>query len=227
MRIFAIICFPETLRIFYFSFHVGDCSDVKKQAEYITEIFEVNDIDMEKFKKDVKMIMEQRHNKINTLVLQGGSNTGKSLIAKLIVGGYNVGTVARTSESNNFIFQNLLGKTVGLMEEPFITKITVNDFKQLLGGERMEIGVKHRDREWLDRVPIICTTNDIQLADRCNSVDCQAINNRCIYYRLSKTIKYGNTRTSGKSRDFFEFDGYICAKGWRTWWDSTSRQDDN
>lgn len=169
------------------------------------------------------MIMEQRHNKINTLVLQGASNTGKSLLAKLIVGGYNVGTVARTTESNNFIFQNLLGKTVGLMEEPFITKMTVNDFKQLLGGERMEIGVKHRDREWLDRLPIICTTNDIQLADRCNSIDCQAINNRCIYYRLTTPIEYGRSRNVQQS-NLIEFNGFICAKGWRTWWDTTNEE---
>lgn len=186
---------------------------------------EVNNINIEQFKKDVKMIMEQGHKKINTLVLQGQSNTGKSLLAKLIIGGYNVGTVARTTESNNFIFQNLLGKTVGLMEEPFITKMTVNDFKQLLGGERMEIGVKHRDREWLERLPIICTTNDERLADRCNSIDCQAIQNRCIYYRLSKTIHYNDNSRSASSRDFFEFNGYICAKGWRTWWDSTSEQE--
>lgn len=187
---------------------------------------EVNNIDIPQFKKDIKMIMEQGHKKINTLVLQGPSNTGKSLLAKLITGGYNIGTVARSTESNNFIFQNLLGKTVGLMEEPFITKMTVNDFKQLLGGERMEIGVKHRDREWLDRLPIICTTNDEQLADRCNSIDCKAINNRCIYYRLFKTIQYG--RCSGSipttSTGFSEFNGFICAKGWQKWWDTTSTE---
>ena len=159
-------------------------------------------------------------------MLQGPSNTGKSLLAKLIVSGYNYATVARSTESNNFIFQNLLGKTAALMEEPFITKATVNDFKQLLGGERMEIGIKHRDREWLERVPIICTTNDVQLADRCNSVDCQAIQNRCIYYRLFKTIKYGRHAGDDAANDLFEFNGYLCPKGWAKWWDSTSRPDE-
>ncbi|VDO06316.1 unnamed protein product [Rodentolepis nana] len=40
-------------------------------------------------------------------------------------------------------FDNLLNRTVALMEEPRITMTTKNDFKNLLGGDEFEIDVKY------------------------------------------------------------------------------------
>lgn len=46
------------------------------------------------------------------------------------------------------------------MEEPRITMTTKDDFKLLLGGTDMEIDVKYGAKEWLERIPIIVTTNE-------------------------------------------------------------------
>ncbi|KER18282.1 hypothetical protein T265_16164, partial [Opisthorchis viverrini] len=54
----------------------------------------------------------------------------------------------------------LLNKTLALMEEPRITQLTVNDFKELLGGNPFDIHVKHQKDERLERLPVLITTNN-------------------------------------------------------------------
>ncbi|OON15541.1 hypothetical protein X801_08654, partial [Opisthorchis viverrini] len=86
---------------------------------------------------------------------------------------------------------NLLNKTLALMEEPRITQLTVNDFKELLGGNPFDIHVKHQKDERLERLPVLITTNN-PLTYYVMDADGKAILERCFYFKFH--VKVGSTR---------------------------------
>lgn len=146
-------------------------------------LMEKNDIDKKVFCASVSTIMNKKVKRVNTLCLEGPTTTGKSLLLKLICGEYNYGTVQRSGDHSQFFLQNLLKKTVALMEEPRITPITVQDFKLLLGGEPLDIHVKHQDDCRLPRIPVLISTNH-ELGFYTSSLDKDALYNRTHYYKF-------------------------------------------
>nr|CDS35281.1 non capsid protein NS 1 [Hymenolepis microstoma]CUU98331.1 non capsid protein NS 1 [Hymenolepis microstoma] len=83
---------------------------------------------------------------MNTLCFKVQTNTGKTLLANLITSHLTLGTVCRRGYQTAFHFDNLVNRTVALMEELRITMITRNDYKCLLGGGRFESHVKYGAR---------------------------------------------------------------------------------
>lgn len=73
------------------------------------------------------------------------------------------------------------------MEEPRITMTTKNDYKCLLGGDRFEIDVKYGARRFLQRIPVIATTNE-DLGSLLTSVDKAALYSRVKQYCLNEQI---------------------------------------
>lgn len=73
------------------------------------------------------------------------------------------------------------------MEEPRITMTTKNDYKCLLGGDRFEIDVKYGARRFLQRIPVIATTNE-DLGALLTSVDRAALYSRVKQYSLNEQI---------------------------------------
>ena len=94
---------------------------------------------------DFTSIYEKKHKKINTLVLEG------VMLLSLLLGDTHYGFSTHDGDFSAFHLSALLDKNCGLMEEPRITMSTVDNFKQLLGGEEMDIQVKHKDSQ-----PNIC-----------------------------------------------------------------------
>lgn len=73
------------------------------------------------------------------------------------------------------------------MEEPRITMTTKNDYKCLLGGDRFEIDVKYGARRFLQRIPVIGTTNE-DLGALLTSIDRAALYSRVKQYNLNEQI---------------------------------------
>ncbi len=74
------------------------------------------------------------------------------------------------------------------MEEPRITGATVDDFKQLLGGERFEVDVKYLGKEYLERIPVLISTNE-QLGIRLHQADHDALMSRIQMFTLDSQIE--------------------------------------
>ncbi|CAH8523806.1 unnamed protein product [Dicrocoelium dendriticum] len=106
------------------------------------DLLRVNNIDKDAFCTSVHNIMNKKMERVNTLGLQSPTTTGKSLMLKLICQNHQLGTVQRSGDHSQFFLQNLLDKSVGLMEEPRITIQTVQDFKGLFRGTPFDIHVK-------------------------------------------------------------------------------------
>ena len=87
--------------------------------------------------------MDKKTPKLNTLFLYGGSNAGKSKVARSIVDGMLV--IDQTTRSDTFLFQDLPGAQVCLMEELRIVQETVDAIKRLFEGAKMKVDIKNKD----------------------------------------------------------------------------------
>ncbi|VDO06296.1 unnamed protein product [Rodentolepis nana] len=76
-----------------------------------------------------------------------------------------IGTVHRRRD-----FNYLVNRTVALMRDPIVTKATKNDYKCLLGGDRLEVNASRGARHFLPRIPVIATASR-ELCDQLTSVD--------------------------------------------------------
>lgn len=162
-------------------------TDYTTTNEWIDHLLLSNGINKYDFISAVNNVMNKTIDRKNTLLIEGPTTTGKSLILKLICANYNYGTVQRSGDHSQFFLQNLMGKSVALMEEPRITAITVNDFKELLGGSEFDIHVKHQDDVRLDRIPVLISSNH-DLGDYIDRVDREAIYMRCFAFKFTKQI---------------------------------------
>nr|CDS32661.1 non capsid protein NS 1 [Hymenolepis microstoma] len=112
---------------------------------------------------------------------------GKSLLCKVMTEFLLTGTISRQSENTNFAFENLLDRSVAILEEPKINASNANDMKQLLGGESFEVAVKYKPMQFLPRLPVIITTNEY-LGCRLPDVDAAALESRYYQFTFSTQI---------------------------------------
>lgn len=178
----------------------------EESNKWFDELFSKNDIDPREFCSVVKLVMNKKIKRKNALCIEGPTTTAKTMILKLICGEYNYGTVQRSGDHSQFFLQNLLKKTVALMEEPRITPITVNDFKQLLGGESFDIHVKHQEDARLERLPVLISTNH-DLGYYISSIDKEAI--------YARTWRFYFTKRVGA--DIREPPCTLCCCHWRSY----------
>ena len=88
---------------------------VTESGNWIKRICRFNGISTAYFVCSVIEIMDKKTPKLNTLFLYGGSNTGKSNVTRSIVDGMLV--IGQTTRSDTFLFQDLPGAQVFLMEK--------------------------------------------------------------------------------------------------------------
>ncbi|KAA3670127.1 uncharacterized protein DEA37_0000242 [Paragonimus westermani] len=157
--------------------------DMTRGLIWLDNLLIQNNINKDQFLGDLTKVMNKVETRKNAFVIEGPTTTGKSLMLKLICDNYIYGTVQRSGDHSQFFLMNLINKTVALMEEPRITSLTVNDFKELLGGTPFDIHVKHQKDERLPRIPVLISTNN-DLTFYCLSEDAKAIKARCFIYKF-------------------------------------------
>lgn len=130
-----------------------------ESMKWLEYLYTQNEINIVHLLAWIQLIADKQINRVNTLVLQGPTGSGKSLTLNTIFSNLNTTLLTRNGDQNQFYFQNLLNKTYGLFEEPRISNVTVDDYKLLFEGAPLEVNVKHSDPEKLDRTPIFISTN--------------------------------------------------------------------
>ncbi|TGZ74850.1 hypothetical protein CRM22_000710 [Opisthorchis felineus] len=166
--------------------HNRECQHPKNTIDgeqWLDLLFQVNKINKQTFLCNITRIMNKEIDRKNAFVIEGPTTTGKTLFVKLIAENYIYGTVQRSGDHSQFFLMNLLNKALALMEEPRITQLTVNDFKELLGGNPFDIHVKHQKDERLNRLPVLITTNN-DLTYYVLGEDGKAIKERCFAYKF-------------------------------------------
>ncbi|KAA3670073.1 uncharacterized protein DEA37_0004282, partial [Paragonimus westermani] len=157
--------------------------DLTRGLIWLDNLLTQNNIKKDDFLGDLTKVMNKTETRRNAFVIEGPTTTGKSLMLKLICDNYIYGTVQRSGDHSQFFLMNLINKSIALMEEPRITSLTVNDFKELLGGTPFDIHVKHQKDERLPRIPVLISTNN-DLTFYCLSEDAKTIKARCFTYKF-------------------------------------------
>ena len=166
--------------------------EAKQSRLFFDRWFEAQNISPIDFFASVILIGDKLLHKYNALLLRGCSNSGKSLLMRLIVQGYPIALIGRSGETSSFYLQPLLKKTAALFEEARITPATIDDFKLVFGGEDLDINVKGAPHEKLSRRPCFLTCNH-SLTTMCSGDDVAALQNRIISFVCRKPL-YATTR---------------------------------
>jgi len=154
---------------------------------WIILIFKYNGIDGLDFLAKFLLIIDQSLNKVNSFILRGQINTGKSMLMNLLLEVLNPTLLMRQGDASQFYFQNLICSTCVLFEEPVITPTSVNSFKLLMGGEKCATDVKNQNTHTIFRTPCFFTTNTA-LAAECASIHQNALKIRSFEFVLNSVI---------------------------------------
>jgi hypothetical protein len=155
---------------------------------WLQNLIEYNDINISNFFSKFILIHSMDITKINTFVLRGQTNTGKSLLLSLLLEDTKPTRISREKDRSNFHLDQLPNSTAVIFEEPIIDQTTIGTWKLLLEGSPIPTDMKHTDKELIHRLPIFITTNH-QLWNWVSSDDIPLIQQRIMEFELSKRIQ--------------------------------------
>nr|WAQ80633.1 MAG: nonstructural protein [Parvoviridae sp.] len=138
------------------------------------------------FTSAVRDTMNMKHQKINTLLLLGGSNSGKSMMLKrtlepLVPFNAQIGGVGNSSA---FMWMNCPGARAVFIEECMLAPEHIETAKLIFGGEPACVDVKLRPPAKVGRVPVFVTSNNEPWRMAQSAVDKEALQNRMTIFRV-------------------------------------------
>lgn len=199
--------------------------------QYIHNILLHNKIQPVTFLLDIILIMDMFYQKVNALVFQGSTNTGKSLFAQLILQSHQPEIITREKDRSSFHYDDLPFGTSVIFEEPIIDNTTVGTWKLLLEGSTIKCDQKHSNKEPIHRLPIILTSNS-DIWTWVDTTEKEPLQQRIILYKLNKTItsmKDTKQATIPKSKriitqhDFFAYIIYHIEEIYQAYQEITSK----
>ena len=118
----------ETNRIVaqnFIHFSKSQAGPINEDAmKWLETLFNKNKITPADFYSWFITIVDKSMPKVNTFVIKGRPNTGKSLITNLLLQDYPQARITRQGELSPFHLSNLVTKTIGIFEEPRILPTT-------------------------------------------------------------------------------------------------------
>lgn len=126
-----------------------------------TEWCALQDIDPGSFAQNVFDLMERFKPKLNTILILGESNAGKTVFVSnpLRLLARFVGQIGNRAANGNFLFSELPNKRLIIMDECVWAPEQMEDMKNLLGGEVMKTDKKYSDLVDIERTPVLLTGN--------------------------------------------------------------------
>lgn len=113
----------------------------------------------EEFLNDLFNVLQCNEPKLNTFVLQGEPNSGKSLILRSLAPIFMTYGEPRSDASYAFAWMDCIDKKLILWEEPLITDKSIEQLKLVLEGADTYVHVKNKCDAMLRRTPVLITTN--------------------------------------------------------------------
>nr|APR74604.1 nonstructural protein [Bombyx mori bidensovirus]QWC64892.1 nonstructural protein [Bombyx mori nucleopolyhedrovirus] len=131
-----------------------------EEEEEIVMLFKHNNVDISKFCEALYSIFTMSDYRKNCIFLNGNIKTGKTLMMRLITGNFKcVGKGCNNGVNSEFYYQKFIGRSICVLEEPFLDPQTLEDFKSIFGGEGFDISCKFHNPQTLNRTPFIITSN--------------------------------------------------------------------
>ena len=106
------------------------------------------------------LVLDKSFPKLNSIMLQGASNAGKTYWAKAVLSLGDM--VGQTIQSTDFAYQQCLDKLAIQIPELSLTKPEqVEEFKKVCEGLPIQINIKNKEPRRLPRTPVILTCNEV------------------------------------------------------------------
>jgi len=164
---------------------------------WLRYLFRVNNNDLVEFLAWNECIKTMRYMKINSIVLEGYTNAGKSLIVENLIGVCRPEEIPREQDNSGFHLNQLPAASCALFEEPLITPTNVGTWKLLLEGKVVKTDIKHKDKEGIKRIPIWITTAT-PITNHVDANESIQIEQRTQVFVFTKCIRHRRTsRTLG------------------------------
>lgn len=166
--------------------HFNDSSylSIEESVDWFHKIMEHNSISPREFVERVQSIVDKEYPKINTLLLLGPPNAGKTLIANSIVRSCIYYISPQSFEgTKGFEFEAFLNARIALVNEPRITDKTIETMKNIFEGQPVNIDIKYKPSQEGSRCPCICTSNqNLCFYTTARTVNHQALVARCFTF---------------------------------------------
>jgi hypothetical protein len=159
----------------------------QENVRWLSILFNNNNINISDFFAKFIAIHSTNITKINTFVLEGPTNTGKSLIMNILLSDTKPTRIARERDKSNFHLDQMPNSTSVIFEEPIIDQTTVGTWKLLLEGAPIPTDMKHADKELIHRLPIFITTNQ-PLWNWVSTEDIPPLQQRLFSFKLTSSI---------------------------------------
>lgn len=155
-------------------------------ADFLESLLTMNNINVVTFLSSFKFVLQNSHPKIHALVLQGPPNAGKTMLVECMTKPFICGRLSIAGTGSEYYFESLFNTAVNIIEEPFMIPGVIDDFKNILGGQRVLVGKKFQSKQPLSPVPYFITSNHTRFGRGfSSSIDEEAIQRRCVTYHLS------------------------------------------
>lgn len=143
------------------------------------------------FKTAIRDLLALTSYKKNTIFIHGCIDSGKSLIAQALVEPFVCYRGTMTGISGDHYFDDMLQKSIILIEEGWILQAFADDYKSILSGYPLSLNLKHvRQRSKLLRTPVIITSNYPDLGRQyLRNVDEIALKARCVMFNFNKKFQ--------------------------------------
>uniref|UniRef100_A0AAU7P168 Nonstructural protein 1 n=1 Tax=Hamaparvovirinae sp. TaxID=2809447 RepID=A0AAU7P168_9VIRU len=150
----------------------------------IHNILQKQNIDTDEFDMFFWKWICRENGKINTMILQGPSNTGKSCFIRGLAALARAGSIVNTASP--FFAEGICGANIGIWEEPLLTMENAEMFKLISEGAPCQLPQKFKKPYNHPGCPIIITTNH-DICRYCASEE-GTIMNRCKIFWFTNTI---------------------------------------
>jgi energy-coupling factor transporter ATP-binding protein EcfA2 len=161
---------------------------IPEHEEWLQQLIKMNNTNFPNLMAKFIIVREKMITKLNTFVLHGPPNCGKSMLIQMLTKPLKPEILIKSHDMNQFYFSSITNATAVVLEEPMIWTQNVNIYKTLLGGEPHVTDKKYDTHHLIPRTPFFITTNEHELGERCNPTDKQAIKVRSYQIPLTTTI---------------------------------------
>ena len=160
----------------------GDYLSVKESDDLLRDWCLFQGIDAFALATHVELIMNKAVAKVNTLILEGESNAGKTWLANSLQAlAGNVGEITQGTQGYAFMWMDCVDRRLIIMNEPYVDNCVIEKTKIILEGQPTPVAVKHQAEAHLRRTPVIVTCN--KPLWRFAQSEQTAIENRSYQYR--------------------------------------------
>lgn len=148
-----------------------------------------NKVDINELLAWATLIKNQTLTKKNSLVLEGVTNAGKSLIADTLFKDLELEEIPKERDNSTFNLDQLPAATGVIFEEPMITPTNVNTWKLILEGKKIKTDIKNLQKEEITRLSCYITTGK---PIHCNVdfKEAQQLNQRIKIFKFEKHIRH-------------------------------------